>query len=102
MTERRHSRRARLSLPCVLSPELGSPIWAETIDVGEGGLSVRAVRPLRADQELDFDLAPGEMHVEGTATVVRKHAPRVYGLRFESLDAAMRERLLELVGEARA
>jgi hypothetical protein len=96
---RRATPRARLALPCVLRPRAGSPIWAETIDLGEGGMSVRATRPLRADETVDFDLAstPDE-HVQGRATVLRLHAPRVYGLRFERLPDPMRRRLLELVG----
>jgi hypothetical protein len=100
MSERRQAPRARMALPCVLRPRTSSPIWAETIDVSEGGMSVRAARPLRADQIVDFDLAgaPDE-HVEGRATVMRLHAPRVYGLRFERLPEPMRGRLLDLVGD---
>ena len=61
-------------------------------------MSVRAARPLRADATVDFDLAgTPEEHVEGRATVLRLHAPRVYGLRFEGLAEPMRKRLLELV-----
>jgi c-di-GMP-binding flagellar brake protein YcgR len=99
MSERRRTQRARVSLPCVLRQRTSSPIWAETIDVSEGGMSVRAVRPLRADEVVDFDLAgtPDE-HVEGRATVIRLHAPRVYGLRFERLPDPMQQRLQELVG----
>jgi c-di-GMP-binding flagellar brake protein YcgR len=99
MDERRRARRIRLSLPCVLQPSGGSPIWAETIDVGEGGMSVRAARPLPADATVDFDLARDDdhTHVEGRATVLRRAAPRVYGLEFERLEPPMRERLLDLV-----
>jgi hypothetical protein len=99
-SERRRARRVRVSLPCVLTPEESSPVWAETIDVGEGGMSVRAARPLRADATVDFDLARDDTHahVEGRATVLRLSAPRVYGLEFEPLEPPMRERLLELVG----
>jgi c-di-GMP-binding flagellar brake protein YcgR len=98
-SERRRARRARMSLPCVLRPRASSPIWAETIDIGEGGMSVRAARPLRADETVEFDLAgTPEEHVEGRATVLRLHAPRVYGLRFERLPEPMRKRLSELVG----
>jgi c-di-GMP-binding flagellar brake protein YcgR len=99
MSERRQARRARMSLPCVLRPRTSSPIWAETIDVSEGGMSVRAARPLRPDEMVEFDLAgaPDE-HVEGRATVMRLHAPRVYGLRFERLQEPMRRRLMDLVG----
>jgi hypothetical protein len=85
----------------MLRPPASSPIWAETIDVGEGGMSVRAARPLRPDDTVEFDLARDDdehEHVEGRATVLRLHAPRVYGLRFEPLETPMRERLQELVG----
>ena len=97
--EKRRARRVRLALPCVLQPPGGSPIWAETIDLGEGGMSVRAARPLQPDATVDFDLARDDnhVHVEGRATVLRRAAPRVYGLEFEQLEAPMRERLLELV-----
>ena len=89
----------RLALPCVLQPPGGSPIWAETIDLGEGGMSVRAARPLPRDATVDFDLARDDTHthVEGSATVMRLGAPRVYGLAFERLEPPMRERLLQLV-----
>jgi PilZ domain len=84
----------------MLRPPTSSPIWAETIDVGEGGMSVRAARPLRPDDTVEFDLARDHEHehVAGRATVLRLHAPRVYGLRFEPLEEPMRDRLLELVG----
>jgi c-di-GMP-binding flagellar brake protein YcgR len=99
MSERRRGRRVRLALPCVLKPATSSPIWAETIDVGEGGMSVRAARPLPTDAMVTFDLARDDdhTHVEGRATVLRATGPRVYGLEFESLEAPMRERLLALV-----
>ena len=83
----------------MLQPSEGSPIWAETIDVGEGGMSVRAARPLQPDATVDFDLARDDdhTHVEGRATVLKLRAPRVYGLQFEQLEAPMHERLLALV-----
>jgi hypothetical protein len=99
MAERRRSPRIRLALPCVLQPPGGSSIWAETIDVGEGGMSVRAARPLHPDDTVGFDLARDDdhTHVEGRATVLRHGSPRVYGLEFDALEPPMRERLLELV-----
>jgi len=95
MAERRQSRRARLALPCTLRGAASSPIWAETIDVGEGGMSVRATRPLREDETVDFDLGDADVH--GRARVLRHASPRVYGLQFESLQGAGRERLMNLL-----
>ncbi|MEA2248830.1 MAG: PilZ domain, partial [Solirubrobacteraceae bacterium] len=100
LTERRQSPRVRMALTCTLRQRTTSPIWAETIDVGEGGMSVRAARPLHADALVDFDLAaPRDEHVTGRARVTRLHSPRVYGLRFEGLGAPMRELLHDLVQE---
>jgi hypothetical protein len=99
-TERRRAPRARMSLPCTLRRRPSSPIWAETIDLGPGGMSVRATRPLRPDEVVEFDLVRGDdSHIEGRARVMRHNGPRAYGLRFESLPGPMRERLLELVHE---
>jgi hypothetical protein len=95
MAERRQSPRARVALPCTLRGAASSPIWAETIDVGEGGMSVRATRPLREDETVEFDLGDADVH--GRARVLRHGTPRVYGLQFESLQGAGRERLLNLV-----
>ena len=95
MAERRQSPRARLALPCTLRGAASSPIWAETIDVGEGGMSVRATRPLREDETVDFDLGDADVH--GRARVMRHGSPRVYGLQFESLQGAGRERLMNLL-----
>jgi c-di-GMP-binding flagellar brake protein YcgR len=95
MTERRKAPRVHLALPCTLRRPTSSPIWAETIDVGEGGMSVRATRPLREDETIEFDLA--EADVRGRARVLRHHSPRVYALRFEELQEPVRARLLDLV-----
>jgi hypothetical protein len=95
MAERRQSPRARLALPCTLRSRASSPIWAETIDVGEGGMSVRATRPLRENETVEFDLGDADVH--GRARVLRHGSPRVYGLQFESLQGPGRERLLNLL-----
>jgi hypothetical protein len=95
MTERRSAPRLRVALPCTLRRPTSSPIWAETIDVGEGGMSVRATRPLREDETVEFDL--GDTDVSGRARVLRHNSPRVYGLRFEGLHDHVRARLLDLV-----
>jgi hypothetical protein len=96
--ERRRTVRRRMALPCTLRQRASSPIWAETIDVGEGGMSVRAARPLQPDELVEFDLAArSDEHVTGRARVTRLNSPRVYGLRFEGLGQPMRERLQVLV-----
>ena len=58
-------------------------------------MSVRATRPLREDETVEFDLA--EADVRGRARVVRHGGPRVYGLRFEGLQDQVRARLTSLV-----
>jgi hypothetical protein len=98
MTERRTSQRARVALTCTLRRQTSSPIWAETIDVGEGGMSVRASRPLREEETVEFEIAGAG--VAGRARVIRHPSPRVYGLRFEGLNGGARDRLRELVGVA--
>lgn len=98
MTERRTSERARLALPCTLRRETSSPIWAETIDVGVGGMSVRASRPLREAETVEFEISGAG--VAGRARVIRHPSPRVYGLRFEGLNGGARDQLRALVGAA--
>jgi hypothetical protein len=95
VSERRKAPRARLALPCTLSRASSSPVWAETIDVGEGGMSVRATRPLREDETIEFAIE--DTDVRGRARVLRHNSPRVYGLRFEGMQDHMRRRLLNLV-----
>jgi PilZ domain-containing protein len=95
VSERRKAQRARMALPCTLSRTTSSPIWAETIDVGEGGMSVRATRPLREDETIEFAIEDAD--VRGRARVLRHNSPRVYGLRFEGLQDHMRARLMDLV-----
>jgi PilZ domain len=96
MVERRTAPRVHVSLPCRLRRPTSSPIWAETIDVGEGGMSIRASRPLREQETVEFEL--GGAGVAGRARVLRHPSPRVYGLRFEGLQGGARDRLRELVG----
>ena len=59
-------------------------------------MSVRATRPLREAETVEFELA--DAGVAGRARVLRHPSPRVYGLRFESLNGPARDRLRALVG----
>jgi c-di-GMP-binding flagellar brake protein YcgR len=99
-TDRRQAPRVRMALTCTLRGQASSAIWAETIDVGPGGMSVRAARPLRAGEVVDFDLVENETHVTGRARVSRHNTPRVYGLQFQELGAPMQQRLDRLVARA--
>jgi c-di-GMP-binding flagellar brake protein YcgR len=100
-TDRRQAPRIRMALTCTLRGQASSPIWAETIDVGPGGMCVRAARPLRAGELVDFDLVENdESHVTGRARVTRHNSPRVYGLQFQELGGPMQERLDQLVARA--
>lgn len=66
-----------------------------TLDLGPGGARVASARPLRVDEELDFDLdlSDGGPHVGGRARVLRQHEYDVYALRFERLGEGDAERL---------
>jgi len=52
---------------------------------------VHSARPLRVDEELQFDLdlRAGEPHLNGTARVLRQDRHDTYALRFEHVDPAV-------------
>jgi hypothetical protein len=95
--ERRRAPRARIAVPCTLHRQTGSPIEAETIDLGPGGMCVSCARPLATDELLRFrlPLSAGEP-VDGRARVLRHEGHRRYALRFEQLVEPARERLRAL------
>ncbi len=97
--ERRRSPRVEIDLECTLVRRMGSPIEAHTIDLGPGGMRISAHRPLRVDEELDFDILRGEVRLTGHARVMREHERRVYALRFERLARPCRDALRGLVEE---
>ena len=86
--EQRHSPRAQIDCPVTLLRRRGSPVDGRTEDLGPGGARIIADRPLTVDEELDFDLLLGDVHVDGRARVLRQQAANRYALRFEHLDAA--------------
>jgi hypothetical protein len=82
--ERRRAPRSPVELDCTLTRRIGSPIMATTVDLGSGGMSVAATRPLAVDEELNFDLPPLPFPLlSGRARVLRDQGHCVYGLRFE-------------------
>lgn len=97
LSERRRAPRAELALACRLHRRTGSAIECETVEVGPGGMSVCSERPLATDELLSFDLPPAEgTPLTGRARVLRQQAHRVYVLRFEQLQDAVRGRLEQL------
>jgi hypothetical protein len=83
----RHSPRISIDCPMTLLRRHGGPVGGHTEDVGPGGACIVVDRPLRIDEELDFDLVLGDVHVDGRARVLRQQSANRYALRFEGLDA---------------
>ncbi|HEU0316551.1 MAG TPA: PilZ domain-containing protein [Solirubrobacteraceae bacterium] len=92
--------RARIALSCTLRRRIGSPIVAETIELGPDGMRVTTPRPLATDETVNFELPNLPMRVGGLARVLRQQRPHVYALRFERLPEAMYRCLHALVTRA--
>lgn len=93
--------RAEIALSCTLHRLIGSPIPAQTLNVGPRGMRVRSPRPLTADETIGFDLPNLDMRLAGRARVIRQDRPHVYSLRFEGLPEPMTRRLHALAINAR-
>ena len=93
--------RAQITLSCTLRRQIGSPIPAQTLDVGPRGMRVRSPRPLMTDETIGFDLPDLDMRVTGQARVICEERPHVYALRFEHLPEPMVRRLHALAINAR-
>jgi hypothetical protein len=93
--------RTQIALACTLRRTVGSPIPAQTLDVGPRGMRIRSPRPLRADETIAFDLPGLDMRVNGRALVIGEERPHVYALRFEGLPTPMIRRLHALAITAR-
>ena len=93
--------RAAIALSCTLRRRIGSPIPAQTLDIGPRGMRVRSPRPLMTDETIGFDLPDLDMRVAGQARVICEERPHVYGLRFEHLPEPMVRRLHALAINAR-
>lgn len=93
--DQRISRRAPVTLDVHLERHKGTAVTVRTRDLSVGGARVVSDRPLRVDEELQFDLelpAGGE-RLRGTARVLRQHRHDMYTLRFENVAPAARGRL---------
>jgi len=93
--------RAQMALPCTLRRTVGSPIPAQTLDIGPRGMRIRSPRPLRADETVGFDLPDLDMRLNGRARVICEERPNVYAMRFEGLPEPMTRRLHALAINAR-
>ncbi|MDX6677803.1 MAG: hypothetical protein QOE31_1855 [Solirubrobacteraceae bacterium] len=93
--------RAEVALSCTLRRQVGSPIPAQTLNVGPRGMRIRSPRPLTQDETVGFDLPNLDIRVNGRARVVRQDLPHVYSLRFENLPEPMLRRLHALAINAR-
>jgi hypothetical protein len=99
-------RRAQqpVELPCTLMRGVGSPIVAETIDLGVTGMRLTTARPLALDETVSFDLPvhDAQDHICGHARVVSQERPNVYALRFDRLTQPMTTCLQDVVSELAA
>jgi hypothetical protein len=93
--------RAEIALSCTLSRHIGSPIPAQTLNVGPRGMSIRSARPLTQDETVGFDLPNFDMRITGRARVITLERPHVYALRFEGLPEPMTRRLHALAINSR-
>ena len=92
---RRATPRAQIAVDVALGRgRFGNDVTGRTRDLGPGGMRVATLRPLRVDEHLTFVLTlEDRTRVTGRAHVVREDARNVYGLRFDRLETADRERL---------
>jgi hypothetical protein len=81
-----------MALELTLTRKHGGPVSCRTLDLCAGGARIIANRPLRVDEELDFELVLDDGPcVCGRARVLREQATS-YALRFERVrdDGAIR------------
>jgi hypothetical protein len=90
---RRRQPRADVEVDCILTRRKGSPVTAQTLDLGLGGMRITTQRPLGVDEVLKFDIVVQGAHVDGDARVLREHGPNVYALRFETMRDVAAQRL---------
>ncbi|CAA9499171.1 MAG: hypothetical protein AVDCRST_MAG67-1737 [uncultured Solirubrobacteraceae bacterium] len=93
--------KADVALSCILRRSVGSPIPAQTLEVGPRGMQVRSQRPLSLDETVGFELPDLGIRVCGRARVLRVDRSTVYALRFEGLPDPMIRRLHALATSRR-
>jgi hypothetical protein len=100
-SRRRAAPRVAVALELTLQRAHGAPVVCRTLDLCAGGARVIANRPLRVDEELDFELslADGGACVCGRARVLREQATS-YALRFERVRDDGAVRVADLVDSA--
>ena len=96
--DRRRSWRTEIALECTLHRKTGKVIEAMTLDLGPGGMRVKANRPMAVDELFEFEL-PGRARINGRARVIGERGNRVYALRFENLGDEARAELAAVAKE---
>jgi c-di-GMP-binding flagellar brake protein YcgR len=96
--DRRRSWRTEIALECTLHRRTGKVIEAMTLDLGPGGMRVKANRPMAVDEQFEFEL-PDRGQINGRARVIGERGYRVYALRFENLGDEARSELALLAKE---
>jgi hypothetical protein len=97
----RRAPRAQIVLGCTLRRRTGSPIPAQTLEIGPEGMRVTSPRPLSEDETVEFDVPNLGIRVAGHARVLRQQRAHVYVLRFERLPEPMARRLYALAVNSR-
>lgn len=87
-----------MALECTLHRKAGKVIEAQTIDLGPGGMRIKASRPLGVDELLEFEL-PDRARINGRARVLAERGYRVYAVRFEKLGDEARAEIAILAKE---
>jgi hypothetical protein len=100
-TLRTRSPTASIEVSCTLRRTVGSPIGAQTVEIGPHGMQVRSQRPLSLDETVGFEIPELGMRVAGQARVTCVERANVYKLRFEGLSEPMARRLHSLATSRR-
>ena len=82
-----------MTCSCTLRRRAGSPVAAETLDLGPTGMCVRSPRPLMVDEVVEFEL---EIGPGGLARVMRQDSGTKYAMRFEEIGDDARSELLRI------